>query len=331
MKSYRFFLRNLSYVFPALLCFISTNVLAQSFMPSFGAPGKQNFLTSAKRSDSQNKDAPNESRRQGTYQFDGFIFAPVYQNENSTFGLTAKTQQLHFDNLEKNSNFEPTPDLYNHQYGLTWAHQTDENTSWSFGGIYGSASNKPFEGTDVTAIDTTLTKSEKISETASWLYFVNYSNNRALLNNIPIPGFAYVFKNVEKTRGGAIGLPFFSYWWMPTPKLFTSIFVMLPSNAQWQAGYLLWGPFQALVKLEYGQQVYMRSNRQRSEDRIFYDVKKAATSIKTYLGASTYLEIEVAKIFDRYLYDGKSNIELRSDRMHLPDDTQTTFSFQISF
>ena len=160
--------------------------------PDFGAPGKQTGRAYFR----QFWDVLPESKNgRPATQMDGFVFLPVYQNQDSTYGFTAKGQHLHINDMDSAKNFEPVSDLHSSQYGVAWSHKDQEDNVWGFSGSYGSASDKPFEGANVSKVDMTLTKKFETSPTTSWILFLNYSNNRAVLNNVPLPLFAYVFSD----------------------------------------------------------------------------------------------------------------------------------------
>lgn len=305
---------------------------AQEFLVDAGRPGKQDIKISLRQSSdllSENEGGPNKNTT--ARLLEGSLTLPFYQPESSSYGVAARARHLEFDRLTTNSNFVPVTDLYRYQYGLFWATEQEDKSTWSLSANYGSASDRPFHDTDVTTIDSTLTRKYETSATTSWLLFLNYSNNRSILNNFPLPGFAYLFTDTDKTRGGAIGLPFFSYWFRPTKEFSTSLFMLFPSNAQIQAGYMIWGPLQANLKFEYGQQTYLRSGRKHKKEQIFYDTKKVAFSIKSLFGAQRFLELEMARVFDRALYEGKDAFNPISDRLRLPAEWQISATAQWIF
>jgi hypothetical protein len=282
----------------------------------FGPPGKQKARVFYKLQ---------------AHQYNALLFVPVYQAEDTTYGLTAKADHFKVDRNDKSSNFVSVEELASYQYGFGWSHAEEDKSTWAVTGSYGSASDKPFDGADVSAFDATLIRKFETSPTTSWTLFLNYSNNRSILNNIPLPGFAYTFTNQNKTSGGAIGLPFFSYWVRPTEKFFASAVIFIPSFMQVQAGYMIWGPFQGVAKYEFIHQNYFRSGRANKDEQIFYEYSRAATGLKGYLSASTFLELEYAHVFSRSLYDGKSAYEITSDRMTLPNDWQLAATLQVGF
>ncbi len=310
-----------------------SSVLAQDFLASFGPAGKQNLKVTAKQSgDVLTKAIGDDSGDNRTAdQIDLAAFLPLFQSGDTSFGVTGKYQQLHFGNLKQNSNFVPVADLYEYKAGFSLTLDDENKDTWTLGTTYGSASDKVFEGSDVQVVDATLSKKHDSSATTSWIYFLNYSNNRSILSNIPLPGFAYVFSDEAKTSGGTLGLPFFSYWWRPSPKVFTSLFFLIPSMMRGQASLMLWGPLQGIVKLEYGAQTYLRSGRANRSEQIFYETQKAATAIKAFLGSGSFFEAEFARVFNRSLYDRLRTFELASERMSLPDEWRASLTFQIVY
>ncbi len=310
-----------------LVMSFQTVALAQ-LGPDFGAPGKHKGRISFKLAG----DAFHESDESYVSdQNEVFFYLPLYQNENSTYAATAKSYNLSFNNLVSSSDFVPVNDLHSVQYGFAWAKEDSDKNTWGLSGNYGSASDKPFDSADVSAFDLTLTRKISKTPTSSWIYFLNYSNNRTILNNIPLPGFAYTFVEEDKTSGGVIGLPFVTYWLRPTEKLSMSVFYLIPAKLNLQAGYMISGPFQLNVKLEHGQQTFFRAGRADKKEQIYYETSKAALSVKTFLGKDTFFDLEYARIFNRSLYNGTSAFEETSERLRMPNEWQVTASAQVAF
>lgn len=220
---------------------------AQEFLTEQGAPGKQNYLFSVRSAEDLSHSADAKSQGQSTRLIEGSVFLPVIQTEDSTYGLTARANRLTLREItsQPQSNFSLPENLYEAQYGARWSYKDAESNTWGASASVGSASNKPFEGDDVTIVNALVTKKINADENSSWVYLLAYSNNRSFLNNIPLPGFAYIFMDPSKARGGAIGIPFFSYWWR-SQKLTASTFVIVPSSVRAQAGYMLWGKQRSL-------------------------------------------------------------------------------------
>lgn len=325
------FLLSRLFVFFYSSLFCASVAPAQDFLIEQGQPGKQNYVFALKSAEDLSHSDDAKSRGQSTKLIEGSAFLPVIQTEDSTYGLTARAHKLALRGIKSTANIIVPENLYEAQYGVRWAYQDADANAWGAGASVGTASDKPFEGSDVTIVNALVTRKIKADENSSWIYLLAYSNNRSFLNNIPLPGFAYLFMEPNKSSGGAVGVPFFSYWWRPTPKFSASTFYIFPSVVRAQAGYMLWGPLQGNLKFEQAQQTYLRSGRADRNERLFLDSKKAAVSLKSFFGRQTHVELELAKVFDRSLFNGKDVFKLSSDRFELPDDLQVSLAAQLSY
>lgn len=313
----------------------SLNSTAQDFSADFmSSPGKYKNKINLKQSYDflfQSNGDSEESKKNASKQFDGSLSIPVYQLDKTTLALTAKAQALNFNDVTNTTNVKTVYNLYDYQYGITWATEEENKNTWSAQLSYGSASDKPFDSSDVSTFGATLTRKSVIDENSSWLFLLNYSNNRSFLNGIPLPGVAYSFTNAEKTNGGVLGIPFISYWYRPDQKIFASVFYLFPITLKAQAGYLFFGFVQGNLKFESSQQAYLLTNRANLDQRFFYDTKKIATSAKMFFGPFRNFEIELARVFDRTIYEGKSSFSIESDHLSLPAEWQISLSTQLAF
>jgi hypothetical protein len=329
MKIQAFLLRGLQLL---LLLLLSKAAFSQE-MSEYDDPGlhksrfafKHGFDTFYKRNDN-----PERSEDQAAKTYDLFLSLPIYQNEKFSTSVFAKTQELHLASLPANSIFTGN-DFYDQQYGLKMSYLEDADDTWHLNTSYGSASDKPFANNEVSALNLTLVHKHTIDPTNSWTWFLNYSNNRSFLNHIPLPGFAYSFTNNYRTQGWVLGFPF-SLWWARTgEKVSTTVFFLLPATIKLTLGYMFRPPFQANLKLQLGQDMYSLVDRREKDIRFYYENKKISASLKTLLAPQTFFEIELGKVFSRAIYDGRSPLNLTSDRLQLEDEWQLMVSGQAAF
>lgn len=285
---------------------------------------KHSFDTLYKR----NKD-PEASENQNLKILDSSFSVPVYQTENFSTSIFGKLQEFHFASLPPNT-LTTANDFYDQQYGIKLSYKEDQDKTWHLNTAYGSASDKTFESGDVSTFSMTLVRKETLTPTSSLALFLNYSNNRPILNKTPLPGFAYAFSNEERTQGWLLGFPFCLYWARPADRVSTSVFFLLPSAFRANIGYMFSPPFQVNLKLQYGQEVFIPTNRPDKEVRLFYETKKFALGLKTILGIQKFFELELAKVIDRSMFQGKSSFNLTSDRLSLADEWQLTGAFQFA-
>ena len=315
------------FIFLFILSAISTMALAQESMGNNGDPGKQkNRIVFKDISNIQ--DSTTDSSTQSR---DYYLFIPYYQNENLSLGASAKNQRVHFNQVPTHSNFVPVENLQSIQYGLSYSAYDSEKNIWNFNANYGSTSDQPFKDSSVTAIDATLSKKNQESEEHSWMYFLNYSNNRTFLSGIPLPGIAYTYTATDKRKGWMIGIPFWLYWERPDDHWTYSTFIFLPSNITAQVGYFVWGPLQTSLKFQWNQQSYFRYGRSDNDEQIYFEKKRISTGLKLFLGKASFLELELAKAFSQSLFNGKNIFNKTSDTLNLSDELQSFINLQYEF
>lgn len=273
---------------------------------------------------------PEASENQSLKNLDAFLSVPVYQNEKFSASVFGKSQEFHFKDLPTNP-ITTSDDFYDQQYGARFSYLEDQEHTWNLSAAYGSASDKTFESGDVSTLSVTLMRKHTLSPTSSWTFFLNYSNNRPILNNIPLPGFAYAFAADDHSQGWVLGLPFCLYWARPTEKISTSIFVLFPSAVRASLGVMLRPPLQANFKFQYGQDVFIPANRPDKDVRFFYETKKISAGLKAFLDRQNAIELDFGRAFGRSMFNGKSSINLTSTRVDLEDEWQLTASLQTAY
>lgn len=109
----------------------------------------------------------------------------------------------------------------------------------------------------------------KNEDGGQWLYLLSYSNSRSTLNNIPLPGFAYMKPvKTESTQGfWAAGAPFFFTMLRFNPWSFTAL--LTPFTSFVEGGYSIAGPFSVFARFGWQPQAF-KLNGGPSE-RILYE------------------------------------------------------------
>nr|WP_295902724.1 hypothetical protein [uncultured Bdellovibrio sp.] len=239
-------------------------------------------------------DFPQE-RASTSYQSMNFI-APVYKTDNEAVSFSLSGSQLSIRPAQNNFS-----ELYDMQVGLGYTKALDEQRLWSVSARYGSASDKPFEDSTVTTLGITAFYSYPSDETSRWLLLVDYSNNRPILNEIPLPGFAY-FYAPSKTFRGVFGVPFASVNWDYAEKWGLEIFTLVPWVFKGSINYKLNEYARIYTGLDFSQVTYYLYGRANRNDRLFYDEKKVFLGIKSPLSKSVFAELEAGHAFDRAFF-----------------------------
>jgi len=225
---------------------------------------------------------------------------PFYKSERDTFTFQSRANRL--DVAPDQGEFE---DLYDVQFALNYTRTFEDKKSLSFIPAFGSASNKPFKSFDVDTVSFTSTYSFPSSEASTWMFLLNYSNNRPFLNNIPLPGFAYTYAPHKGFRL-TLGAPFASIFYQFDEHWSFLGFIIAPWVAKAQFGYTIVGPIQAFSGIDFSQKTFLQFDRANSKERIYYDEKKAFLGIRSPLSKVFFAELEGGLSIGRRFFFGES-------------------------
>lgn len=221
---------------------------------------------------------------------------PVFKSETSSLALAGRADEMKINPARGNLS-----GLYDIELGLTYTRILEERRMWAVTGSYGSASDKPFYTPEVSTLGLTALYMKPATEKNMWLFLVNYSNNRPILNNIPLPGFAY-FYNPSKEFRGVFGAPFAMINWQFVENWSMNFFTLVPWVIKGSINYSIAGPTQAYFGLDFSQQTFLTYGRVNKEDRLFYDEKKFFVGLKSPISKEFAVELEAGHAFDRSFF-----------------------------
>ncbi len=221
---------------------------------------------------------------------------PVLRGEKDGLVLSGRTSWL-----DLRPDQSGLGDFYDVQVGASYTHLLDGGRSWSVAANFGSPSDKPFKDSNVNTIGARAFYSFPSTAISSWLILVDYSNNRPILNGIPIPGFAYSYFP-SKTFRGTFGLPFASIYWEFVEKWSLTFFTVMPWIAKAQIGYRLVEGLQLQSGFDFSQLVFLKHGRQNSKERIFYDEKKVFFGARQFFRKSISADLETGYSFGRRFF-----------------------------
>jgi hypothetical protein len=196
-------------------------------------------------------------------------------------------------------------DLYEYVLGATYLRQLGEERSVSVNASFGSASDHPFADGSVDTLGATATYGFASSPRSKWLLLVNYSNNRPILNGIPLPGFAYTYVPSREFRL-TVGAPFAAIYWQFAPDWSLTAFTVIPWVARASVAYRITGPVQLFASFDFSQQTFLRLGRANEKERIFYDEKKATLGVRSPLSSVLSAELEGGYAFGRRFFNAES-------------------------
>lgn len=208
--------------------------------------------------------------------------------------------------------------------GVAWSQEDLEGNRFSASGTVGATGTRLLANGDSPVVGVNLVWDRKKLD-HSWIYFLNYSNNRAFLNNVPIPGLAYAWQG--KTYNAAVGLPFAFFMWRPDPLYLT--LVLSPFSSSVDLGLRFWGPLQAFGSLAWSPRAYQLASGER--DRLIYEERLGALGVRAMFGPMGTLSVAFVKAFKRRFLYGESLTDHDADVIELGDSVGAQIKWRLSF
>jgi hypothetical protein len=173
----------------------------------------------------------------------------------------------------------------------------------------GSVSNKPFHDSSDMVFGGSVFWRKPASGRDAWLFFIAYSDDRAELNYVPVPGFEYIWNpNHEWTV--MTGFPIESALWRPSAQWRVDALVSGFGNghlgATWNPGQPWRREFRWRWSLDYGGDVYRRDDAPDPKDRIIFRELRATTGPAWDFTHGKRFDAYAGWAMDRRIYEGTS-------------------------
>ena len=258
-----------------------------------------------------------------------FFALPLYKNEEgSTYSFIFRgTRTLLGEKLVfKDRNVETPEGFGTAEAGISWFKRIPDGSSRSLSVTYGSAGRRLLDSGLTPILNATFTAEVASSKNRSWFFFLNYSNNRVLLNHIPIPGVAYVIK--EQSYFIILGVPFFFGLWRWDP-VYMSL-ATSPFFVSGEVSYRFWGPLLIYANAGWRPKSY-QNLVERSDDRLIFDRKDAAAGLKAFFGKNGSLSLGYVWTFDRRFMLGRSIADRHSEAVTVDNAAGFQISGRLNF
>jgi hypothetical protein len=226
---------------------------------------------------------------------------PVFRGEKNGLNFSS-----YYESLDLSPDLQQSSDYYNIKFGMSYNTMLENNETLTFGFNYGSASDKPFQDSTVNTIDATATYSfQAENENDRWFWLLNYSNNRSFLNNLPLPGFAYMYSPSKEFRA-VFGIPFATFNWKFEDPWTWNFFVLATNQIKSTLSYSLGGPVQIFSGIDFSQQTFMQYGRTNQKERVYFAEKEIFLGFKSPLNDTFLMEIESGYSFDRTIFSAET-------------------------
>jgi hypothetical protein len=256
----------------------------------------------------------------------GSLNLPFYDGVESDVAFLARAQRTE---VGKRLHFNKTgidiPDEFGAaDFGFAWSDEDMFGNRNGLSATLGNAGTRLVSGDRPPIVAATFTMERK-KVGHSWIYFLAYSNNRTILNNIPIPGFAYAINAREYTA--VFGLPFVFANWRLDSWSFTG--ALSPFGAMVDGGLRFLGPWQIFTGVAWSPRSYQNLVEGR-EERLIFDKKELDVGFRFLMGPRGSLTAAYAYHFDRRFLLGKSLTE-NIDSLALADSGGFQVKLRLAF
>ncbi|WP_374028815.1 hypothetical protein [Bdellovibrio bacteriovorus] len=311
-------------ILPSFVLFFScTHAFAFDLLSGISAPGKQKNILRYSGMFYENAEFPVSDATMDVQSFMASV--PVYKTEKDSVSINLKSSVLSV-NPEQNG-FDKLTDA---EIGFSYTHALEEKKLWSIVANYGSASDEPFKDASVSTLGITALYSYPGGPTSTWLLLVNYSNNRPILNNIPLPGFAY-FYFPSKEFQAVYGIPFASVNWQFQDNWNLNFFTLIPWVVKTTVSYTGFTPVRIYAGVDFSQMTYLPFGRTNNEDRLFYDDKKAFLGVKSPLSQFVMAELEFGHAFDRSFFIAENYTNKPDDPVEIGNAYYGKLTLSVAF
>jgi hypothetical protein len=182
--------------------------------------------------------------------------------------------------------------------GGNFSRRLGDRRGWGLGASVGSSSDVLFHSIHETNVSAAARWEMPSGERNSWLFLLNYSNNRTFLNNVPLPGFAYVLREPANGFTAVVGFPFALIRYAPDPDWTLSASVFGGANYSLEAARRM-KPAIVYARLQREPRQWMRAGRADSSNRLIYDEKDVRLGARAPLGGRFGLDGSLGWSFDR--------------------------------
>lgn len=305
-----------------LASLLATPVFAQE-MPFLSGGGLDAFAFAFEH---QRSMAPRSDPGLSFSEQNAKMVVPLYKDSATAGAFTARGTRTEMgEEIEFQESGTKVPRLFGSaDFGYSWMTEKLSGDKYGMSASYGDAGTDLFSGDNKPNLAATFFYEDDMVET-SWVYFITYSNNRTTLNNIPIPGIAYVIKKREYTA--AFGLPFLFWNWRPDPWNFTTF--ASPFGVAGEAAYRFFGPLQTFGSLSWAPKAY-QNLVEDEDDRVIFDKKEVDLGFRVSAGRMASLSVAYVYNFDRRFLLGES-INDHEESFSIGDSAGIQAKFKASF
>ncbi len=261
-----------------------------------------------------------EGRMSGSINEKSFHAGHFLQRMNhSRVGLWTKYSEL--SNQEKER-----PNFSNISFGSSYQYFLEDRKFIGMSVSYGSSSDRPFKD----GRDGALVLNLIHQQNEKWIWLVNYSNNRAFLNNVPLPGVLFIKENTRE-KMLMFGFPFIHLVLPVMNKNFIFRYTaLLPYNHHLKILKPL-NFVHLFVGLDQSTQSYFDSRRLSDDKRTFWFERRSSIGVEKSFGPFLKIDFQSGLAFNRKYFEARSFMRNRSNIFSIKDGIFVGLNLKSSF
>ena len=232
----------------------------------------------------------------------------VYRSTTTSWAVNGRAGELALGSpavvLPQNGALVPQK-LWNASAGAGYTRELGERSRWGATASFGSASDRLFLSWREDQVLASVYYQMPSLDHNSWIFLLNYSNNRPFANNVPLPGVAYVIDAPAHQLNAIIGFPFAFVRWKPQPEWTFSAGLFGGASYFLEASRRIDQRVSAFARFERTPLQWLRAGRSSDTDRLIFDSKSALAGIRAALGRRFSLEASAGRAFDRRFFEAR--------------------------
>ena len=211
----------------------------------------------------------------------------------------------------------PFPDeLWSVNLGVTYRYLFESGHVLGGSVSVGSASDQPFHSSQEIVESVMLFVKVPAADRDAWLFALAYSNNREYANSYPIPVVEY-FYNPSWDFHAMVGFPMEFLEWRPAQDLILRLTYALIHNIHALATYHVADPLRVYVGFDWNTEEYLLVDRPETDDRFFYDEKRAKGGARLELGEGFSIDLSGGYAFGRKYGESSHGLRSAFDRVDI--------------
>ncbi|MES2769644.1 MAG: hypothetical protein V4596_10920 [Bdellovibrionota bacterium] len=318
-----------SLFFTLAFIFLSPNLGAQEWIQNIKNP-KLPYIIQYSTQSLSSSEAERFSDKIEMDRASAKVVVPFSKSEEFKQSFSFDFNQTKIEQINE-SPTSPVPDkLTEEKFGYQFISKINDQKYYGMNTEIGSSSDEPFHNWSVTEVSLTPFYYYDKTPRSSWVFMLNYSNQRAILPHIPLPGFIYI-RNNQKGFTLFAGIPVFGFFYKISDSLMMNYFTLLPWMHQFKVTYFVKYPIQIYAEFKMAPELFKSIDYVDNEDRIILRDQRAVLGTQFPVVDNLTLDIHGGVSFNREIYQAEDPSKSKDWLEEIEDQTFFNAELGIKF